>query len=139
MGGRNPHLAWPAVILFAIIFLWTPPHFWALSLLIKRDYERANIPMLPIVRGDAETQKQIFCIRSFCSPFRFTSYWSHRRLAISRAALALGIPLLGLAARLWRDRPSTPAAAHIANQLFWYSNSYLALLFVAVALDRVVR
>src|SRR5581483_6341326 len=53
-------VAWPAVVLFAVIFFWTPPHFWALSLLIKKDYERANIPMLPVVRGEAETHRQIF-------------------------------------------------------------------------------
>ena len=52
-------LAWPALALFLIVFLWTPPHFWALALLIKRDYAAARIPMLPVVRGDRETTRQI--------------------------------------------------------------------------------
>jgi len=133
-------LAWPAVALFAIIFFWTPPHFWALSLLIKKDYERANIPMLPVVRGEAETHRQIFWYTlvllgvSLLLLINHTSGWIY--LA---AAVGLGAPLLVLAVKLYRSTPATPAAAHIANQLFWYSNSYLALLFVAIALDRIVR
>src|SRR5687767_10407425 len=52
-------LAWPAVYLFAIVFYWTPPHFWALSLLMKKEYEKAGVPMMPVVRGEGETRKQI--------------------------------------------------------------------------------
>jgi protoheme IX farnesyltransferase len=133
-------IGWPAVIAFAIIFFWTPPHFWALSLLIKKDYQRANIPMLPVVRGDAETHRQIFWYTllligvSMLLLIGHTAGWIY--LA---AAIALGLPLLWIAARLWGTTPSTPPAAKLANQLFWYSNSYLALLFLAMALDRVVR
>lgn len=133
-------VAWPAVVLFAIIFFWTPPHFWALSLLIKRDYERANIPMLPVVRGDAETQRQIFWYSLvLIGVTLLLLIGGTSRFLYLLAAVGLGLPLLFLAARLWRATPLSPEAARLAHQLFWYSNTYLALLFVAIALDRIVR
>ncbi|HEV3311710.1 MAG TPA: heme o synthase [Chloroflexota bacterium] len=133
-------LAWPAVVLFAIIFFWTPPHFWALSLLIKKDYERAGVPMLPIVRGDAETQRQIFLYTLLLIPVSLLLLIGGTAgLLYLGLAVALGVPLVVLAFRLLRTEPSTPPAAHLASRLFWYSNSYLALLFVALAVDRLVR
>jgi len=133
-------LAVPALILFAIIFLWTPPHFWALSLLIKKDYERANVPMLPIVKGDGEAQKQILIYTLVLVPITLLLFFDHTLgLAYLAGALVLGAPLIYLAARLSRSEPSTPIAAHWANRLFWYSNSYLALLFAAMAVDSIVR
>ncbi len=133
-------IALPAIILFAIIFFWTPPHFWALSLLIKKDYERANIPMLPIVKGDAETQRQILIYTLVLIPITSLLFFDRTLNAFYLvAALALGAPLIYLALRLIRSTPSTPHAAHWANRLFWYSNSYLALLFAAMAVDSIVR
>jgi heme o synthase len=133
-------IAWPAVAMFAIIFFWTPPHFWALSLLIKRDYERANIPMLPVVRGDAETHRQIFLYTLVLLGVSLVLLLGHTSgYLYLGAAVGLGLPLLALAAALLRSRPSTPQSARWANRLFWYSNSYLALLFVAMALDRLIR
>jgi protoheme IX farnesyltransferase len=133
-------IAWPALVMFAIIFFWTPPHFWALSLLIKRDYERANIPMLPVVRGNAETHRQIFVYTLVLLAVSILLLLGHTSgLIYLAAAVALGIPLLVLAAGLLRTEPSTPAAAVWANRIFWYSNSYLALLFVAMAVDRLIR
>jgi heme o synthase len=123
-----------AFLLFCVIFFWTPPHFWALSLLIKRDYERAHIPMLPVVLGEAETRKQIFLyslqllgvtLLLFASGIMGYVYLA--------AALILGGGMIYMAYRLLRGE-----SLKWANRLFWYSNSYLALLFAVMALDRVI-
>ena len=127
-------LALPAVFLFLIVFFWTPPHFWALALLIKRDYAAARIPMLPVVRGDRETTRQIVLyslalVGLTIVPFAVGSFG----LVYLASALVLGAVLLGLAVLLRRE--PTPARA---AGLFHYSLLYLALLFVAVALDPVL-
>jgi heme o synthase len=127
-------LALPAIALFLIVFLWTPPHFWALALLIKRDYAAAGIPMLPVVRGDRETTRQIVLYSAILVGFTvvpFAAGW-FGALYLA-AALVLGGLFLALAVVL-RAR-TTPA--HAAT-LFHYSLLYLALLFVAVALDPVL-
>jgi protoheme IX farnesyltransferase len=127
-------LALPALALFLIVFLWTPPHFWALALLIKRDYAAAGIPMLPVVRGDAETARQIvlysvalvgFTVVPFALGWFGTVYLG--------AALGLGAVFLWLAVRLRRSIQPARASA-----LFHYSLLYLALIFVAAAIDPVV-
>jgi protoheme IX farnesyltransferase len=119
---------------FAIVFFWTPPHFWALSLLIKDDYARTGVPMLPVVRGEQETRRQIVI-------------YAVTLLAVSLlpvlgglfgpiylvAALLLGSVLCILAVRL-RARATRPAAL----RLYLYSLAYLALLFTAMAIDRVL-
>lgn len=132
-------LAWPALVLFGIIFFWTPPHFWALSLLIKRDYERAGVPMLPNVKGDAETHRQIFIYTLVLVAVSFILF-AGKELGFGYlgAAVILALPLVYLAVRLLRSEPDSTLAAQWANRLFWYSNSYLALLFVAMALDRLL-
>ncbi len=124
-------LALPALFLFLIVFLWTPPHFWALALLIKRDYAAAGVPMLPVVRGEKETTRQILLYSAVLVTFTAVPFLagSFGSLYLG-VALALGAWLLWLAARL-RLRP-TPARA---SALFHYSLLYLALLFAAVALD----
>jgi protoheme IX farnesyltransferase len=127
-------LALPALALFLIVFLWTPPHFWALALLIKRDYAAAGIPMLPVVRGDRETTRQIVLYSLGLVAFTvvpFAAGWFGALYLV--AALALGSWFIWLAARLRLH--TTPARA---SSLFHYSLLYLALLFVAVALDPVV-
>ncbi len=142
-GAMPPLVGWAAVtgslaldafIMFAIVFYWTPPHFWALALLMKDDYARAGIPMMPVVDGESETRRQILL-------------YGWLLLAISLVPLAIG--MLGLVyavsatilgglfvwscLRLYRrgDRPS-------ASILFHYSLLYLALLFVAMAADSVI-
>jgi protoheme IX farnesyltransferase len=125
------HLTMPALFLFVIVFLWTPPHFWALALLIKRDYEAARIPMLPVVRGDAETAKQIvwYSLVLFAAtllPFA----WHTAGVLYLAAAVVLGAVFLRLAWRLKRE--TTPLRA---KALFHFSLLYLALLFVAMAID----
>jgi heme o synthase len=128
------NLAVPALFLFLIVFFWTPPHFWALALLIKRDYAAARIPMLPVVRGDRETARQILFYSAALVPITFLPFfWHTLGVAYLVAAVLLGAVLVGLAWRLRRE--TTPARARL---LFHFSLAYLALLFVAMALDPLV-
>jgi heme o synthase len=124
-------LSWTAVYLFAIVFYWTPPHFWALSLLMKDEYAEVGIPMLPVVRGERETRRQIllysgllyavtqlpFCAGGFGIPYLIGS-------------MVLGIAFLAGAWQLWRraDRKS-------ALRLYLFSMLYLAALFAVMVLD----
>jgi protoheme IX farnesyltransferase len=127
-------LTWPALVLFAVVFLWTPPHFWALALLIKRDYAAAGVPMLPVVRGEDETARQIVLYTVALVAFTLApALWGQFGLVYLVAAGALGAVFLWLARRLRRER--TPARASL---VFHYSLLYLALLFVAMALDAVI-
>jgi protoheme IX farnesyltransferase len=128
-GSLSLDALWP----FAIVFLWTPPHFWALSLLIKDDYARTGVPMLPVVRGEAATRRQIvlyslLLTASTVLPFA-TGLFGAPYLV---AALALGTGFCALAVQL-AARPSRARAL----RLYLYSLAYLALLFSAMALDRV--
>jgi len=127
-------LTLPALVLFAVVFLWTPPHFWALALLIKRDYAAAGVPMLPVVRGEDETARQIVLYTAALVVFTLApALWGMFGLVYLVSAAALGVAFLWLAWRLRRER--TPARARL---LFHYSLAYLALLFVAMALDAVL-
>ena len=119
---------------FAIVFLWTPPHFWALALLLKDDYAKAQIPMLPVARGEAATRRQILIYSVALVAFTALPYVTGLFDGIYLvAALTLGAGFVALAARLWL-RPSRRAAVllHLA------SLAYLALLFCAMGLDRAV-
>jgi heme o synthase len=125
------NLTLPALWLFLIVFLWTPPHFWALALLIRRDYEAARIPMLPVVRGERETARQIVLYAVALVAVTLVPFlWGPLGLVYLAAAAALGGAFLWLALKLWRERTPKRAAA-----LFHYSLLYLALLFTAMALD----
>jgi protoheme IX farnesyltransferase len=129
------NLSLSAVWMFAIIFLWTPPHFWALSLLIQKDYEKAGIPMLPVVKGEAETRKQILLYSVFLLALTITSF----ALGLMGYLYLVGAGLLGgglvyLAIRLWRDQ-----SKKWARTLFWYSNMYLAAIFAIMVIDRVIH
>jgi protoheme IX farnesyltransferase len=125
------NLTLPALWLFLIVFFWTPPHFWALALLIRRDYEAARIPMLPVVRGVRETTRQIVLYALVLVAVTAVPFLSGTLgVAYLVAALALGAAFVWLALRLRRD--ATPRRAAF---LFHYSLLYLALLFVAMALD----
>jgi heme o synthase len=128
------NLTVPALFLFLIVFFWTPPHFWALALLIKRDYAAARIPMLPVVRGDRETARQILLYSLALVPITLLPFlWSTVGLLYLVSAAALGAVFIWLAWQL--KRQATPARARL---LFHFSLAYLALLFVAMALDPVV-
>ena len=123
-----------AFVLFAIVLLWTPPHFWALALLLERHYAAAGVPMLPVVRGDAATTRQVLA-------------YSVLLVAVTLVPGVLG--LFGLVYLAW-PRPCSARALHSGlaavalaraapgGVLFHSSLLYLALLFVAVAIDAVV-
>jgi protoheme IX farnesyltransferase len=124
-------LTLPALFLFLIVFFWTPPHFWALALLIKRDYEAARIPMLPVVRGDRETARQIVWYSLVLFAVTLLPFaWQSAGVGYLAAAVVLGAVFLRLA---WRLRSETTPVR--ARALFRFSLIYLALLFVALALD----
>jgi heme o synthase len=125
-------LALPALWLFLIVFLWTPPHFWALALMIKNADAAAGIPMLPVVRGDRETARQILLYSLGMVAFTIVvGYWLGP--LYTAAAVVLGAAFIALAVLLRRDLSRARAQV-----LFHYSLAYLALLFVAAALDPVI-
>jgi heme o synthase len=128
------HLGWAALAMFGIVFLWTPPHFWALALMIREHYEKANIPMLPVVAGDRATARQIVwytaaLVVATLAPVAFGVFG----LVYGVSALVLGLVFAGFAVALWRQTTRPQAV-----KLFHFSMLYLALLFVAMALDAVV-
>jgi protoheme IX farnesyltransferase len=128
------NLTLPALFLFLIVFYWTPPHFWALALLIRRDYEAARIPMLPVVKGEAETARSIVRYTVLLIAVSMLPViWKTVGWLYLGAAIGLGAAFLVLALALRRE--TTPARA---RRLFSFSLAYLALLFVAMALDPIL-
>ena len=121
----------PALLLFAIIFIWTPPHFWALALLMKDDYARAGLPMLPVVAGSAATKRQIliysFVLAGVAISFAFTGAVGWVYLVIASAS---GAGFVGLALRLARSEGIAGA-----KSLYLYSIAYLAAVFLGAMLD----
>ncbi len=129
------NLSLPAIWLFAIIFFWTPPHFWALSLLIQKDYEKAGIPMLPVVKGEAETRRQILLYSVIVLAVTLVLFaMGAMGYFYLVGAIALGGGLIYLAIRLWLDQ-----SKKWARTLFWYSNMYLAAIFAIMVVDRVIH
>jgi heme o synthase len=129
----------PALILFALVFYWTPPHFWALSLRIRKDYAAAGVPMLPVVRGIPETTKQIALYTVLMVAISLV-LWPVARMGIIylAAAVGLGAVFIWQAYALWRRGGSEQASTAGAIQLYRYSISYLSLLFLAIAVDAIV-
>ena len=127
-------VGWGAVALFAIIFLWTPPHSWALALFRKGDYDRAGVPMMPVVAGDRATRVQILGYSAILVPATFlpvltgTSTWLY-----GAAAAVLGALFLRHAWRVYRDN-----GIRTARALFLFSILYLFLIFSALLLDRAL-
>jgi heme o synthase len=129
-GGLGPEALYP----FAIVFLWTPPHFWALSLLIKEDYARTGIPMLPVVRGEAVTRRHILAYTVALAALTIAPVATGLLgLLYLVAALALGTVFVGMAAWLCA-LPSRGGAL----RLYLFSLLYLALVFCAMAADRLI-
>jgi heme o synthase len=125
------NLTLPAAFLFLIIFFWTPPHFWALAMLIKREYEAAQIPMLPVVSGDAATSRRILAYSLVLTAATMLPFlWHTVGLPYLGAALVLDATFVLLALGLAR-RPSAAGAVRV----FHFSLLYLALLFAAMALN----
>ncbi len=132
--GASGHLGLAALLMFAIVFVWTPPHFWALALMIKEHYARAGVPMLPVARGDNETARQIVrytvvLVAVTLLPVALGTFG----LVYGVIALVLGAAFLWLAVELRRTMERV-----VAVKLFHFSLLYLALLFVAMALDSVL-
>jgi protoheme IX farnesyltransferase len=127
-------VGWPAVVLFGIVFLWTPPHFWALATRVSDDYAAAGIPMLPVVRGEEEARRQIFLysLVLFAATLVLVPVASMGPIYLA-TAVVLGGSFVFRALRLWRE-PS-PAKAW---GLFKFSVLYLGALFAAVAIDALV-
>jgi protoheme IX farnesyltransferase len=121
----------PSLLLFAVVFYWTPPHFWALSLRLRRDYAAAGVPMLPVVRGVPETTRQIalYSVLMVCLTLAFFAV-AHMGLVFLAGALLLGGLFLIQAVAMWLDGTDARAV-----RLYKYSITYLTALFALVALD----
>jgi heme o synthase len=124
-------LGWTAAYLFAIVFYWTPPHFWSLSLLMKDDYERAGIPMMPVVRGEHETRRQILLYTLLLYAITQLPFCAGAFGGIYLAAsMVLGLTFVSGAVWLYRR-----ADRRTALRLYLFSLAYLALLFGAMVAD----
>lgn len=146
-GAFPPVIGWAAVtgdvtllpvLLFAIIFLWTPPHFWALALFVRSDYAAAGVPMLPVTAGQAETRRQVFL---YTLPLVAVSVapWA---LGLTGAiygvsAALLGAAFLWLAIKVARNTATEPAEMQPEKRLFAFSILYLFALFAALVVDKV--
>jgi len=140
-GAFPPMIGWAAatgevslasVILFAIIFLWTPPHFWALALYRRGDYEKAGVPMLPVVSGEAVTRKHILLYALALVPVTLApSLIGLSGLVYGAGALALGLVFLGLSFAVLRD-----TGLSSAKRLFPFSILYLFMLFALLLIDQ---
>jgi protoheme IX farnesyltransferase len=142
-GAIPPMIGWAAVtgdigvgslILFAIIFLWTPPHFWALALFRQGDYAKAGIPMLPVVAGGRETRKQILIYSLILVPVSLLPVvFALSGAVYGVAAVLLGAGLLRHAVAVWRDETDATA-----RPMFFFTIKYLFLIFVFLLVDRAV-
>jgi protoheme IX farnesyltransferase len=131
------------LILFAIVFFWTPPHFWSLALFASSDYARAGVPMLPVVAGARETRRQILIYTVLLLPISLAPWMVGFSGAIyAGAAALLGVGFLICAWRVWRDAQDPSGVSRTndapARAAFKYSILYLFALFAALAVDRLV-
>jgi heme o synthase len=131
-------LAWAPVVLFAVVFFWTPPHFWALAIRYREDYARAGVPMLPVVASPRRVAAEIVAYSYATAATSLVLWPLATGWVYGVLALLSGAALIGAAHRLY-VRTKDGANAKAAMQLFHLSNSYLAFLFVAVAVDTLVR
>src|SRR6478672_3367472 len=142
-GAFPPMIGWAAttgslsfepVLLFLIIFFWTPPHFWALALYRADDYARAGVPMLPVVKGDAATRLQIVLYTLILVPLGVAPYaLGYAGLIYGATAVITGAIMLWLAWQVWHERRPAERAA---RQLFAFSILYLFLLFAVLLIER---
>lgn len=143
-GAFPPMIGWAAVtgsvslesvLLFLIIFMWTPPHFWALALLRLRDYERVGVPMLPVVAGPAATRRQILAYSIVLVPLAVVPYFiGLGGVAYGVASTVLGAIFLWLAFNVWRFTEGREAD-QACKRLFWFSILYLYLLFAVLVVE----
>jgi protoheme IX farnesyltransferase len=130
-------LAWPPVVLFLVVFLWTPPHTWALAMRYREDYAAVDVPMLPVLRSGQAVAKQVVAY-SWAMVAMSLALWpiADTGVVYPLAAVVLGAAFLVEAHLMWhRARRSDELADIKPMRLFHWSNMYLSLLFVAVALD----
>ena len=148
-GAFPPLIGWVAatgnitlmpVVLFAIIFFWTPPHFWALALFMKSDYAKVGIPMLPVVAGEKATRRQILIYSVLLLPLSVVPWWiGGAGIIYGVSAFALSLVFLAMALRVGlRERSGPDDAMKPEKQLFAYSVLYLFALFAALVVDRMV-
>lgn len=128
------HLGWTAWILFAIIFLWTPPHFWALAIVRMKDYERAGVPMLPVVRGEMETRRQIFIYTvELIVVTLLLPILQLAGIVYLVSALILGGALIYAAWAVWKQ-----GGNKVAWRMYKWSSTYLVFIFLAIMIDAVI-
>ena len=147
-GAFPPLIGWVAVtgditlmpvLLFAIIFVWTPPHFWALALFEQTDYAKAGIPMLPVVKGEAATRRQILLYSVLLVPLAAAPWWIGGTGAIyGVAALALSLGFLALALPVALRTAGEDDRMKPEKRLFGFSIIYLFALFAALVADRAI-
>jgi protoheme IX farnesyltransferase len=146
-GAFPPMIGWAAVTgdvsavgaaLFLLIFLWTPPHFWALALYRSDDYRRAGVPMLPVVAGARETKRQMLLYTLVLVPVALApTLLGSVGWLYGAVALALSLAFIGHALAVWRAADDETGHAP-AKRMFRFSLLYLALLFAALPLDRML-
>ncbi len=131
----------PAFYLFAIIFLWTPPHFWALALLMKEEYSRAGIPMLPVVKGTPATQRGILLYTLATVAVSLAFYFTTEALGrvYLGGAAASGAVFVYLAWKMAVKKPATDGRVPGSKRLYLYSLLYLAVVFIFVMVDSMVN
>lgn len=142
-GAAPPLVGWAAVtgeisvaawIMFAIVFFWTPPHFWALALYKCKDYERAKVPMLPVICGDKVTKRQMLYYTLLLLPVTLLLALAHLGWVYLISASVLGLVFIWFAWKVLREQEGY----RMARAMFFYSLLYLALLFGAMSLDAIV-
>jgi protoheme IX farnesyltransferase len=142
-GAIPPMVGWAAAtgelslaawLLFAIVFMWTPPHFWALAIVRRNDYERAGVPMLPVVRGERETRRQILVYTLELVFVTLLLPVMHLAGTVYLVCAALlGLSLIYTAWRVWTQPGNRPAWA-----MYRWSSMYLAFIFLALVIDAVL-
>ena len=147
-GAFPPMIGWVAVtgqitlmpvVLFLIIFFWTPPHFWALALFVQSDYAKAGIPMMPVVAGKAATRRQIFAYSVLLAPLTLVPWWIGGAGALyGWVAAGLGALFVALALRVGLRHSAPDDAMKPEKQLFGYSVLYLFALFGALVADHLL-
>ena len=125
------------LILFAIIFMWTPPHFWALALFVKSDYANAGIPMMPVVRGEASTRRQILAYSLVLLPLSLLPWWiGGAGSTYGLTCLVLSLIFVALSVPVGLRRAQAGDAMRAEKRLFKYSIFYLFALFAILVVDR---
>jgi protoheme IX farnesyltransferase len=123
--------------MFLIIFVWTPPHFWALGLYRADDYRRAGVPMLPVVSGERETRRQILLYTLILAPLGMSPwFFGYAGLSYGFASLVSGAAMIAFALQVLRETPEEGNRA--SRRLFAFSILYLFLLFAALLADRLI-